>query len=90
MSHEIHNKMVERHRALGPHDRSHYANVSLVVHRLGSDQAQWALMVTRVGGGRLDDSRVGTGAFNVPPGVAGIELYVAVLEIALGQLRLKR
>jgi hypothetical protein len=89
MSHEIHNRLVQRHRQLRDSDASRYANVSLVVHRVGSDQACWALIVTRVGGGRLDETRVGTGAFNVPPGIAGKELYVHILEIALAQLRLK-
>lgn len=87
MSHEIHNALVERHRVLRNSDHSRYANVSLVVHRVGSDQACWALMVTRVAGGRLDDSRIGTGTFNVPPGIAGRELYVRCLEIALESLR---
>jgi hypothetical protein len=59
MTHEIHDEIGRRSRALPDRDGSRYQTVKLVVQRQGARTAAVSFVVVDVGKGRLQDTRLG-------------------------------
>jgi hypothetical protein len=58
MTHEIMNQLGLRRRSLPDRDGSRYQTLKIVVQRMGADSAIVSVVVTDVGGNRLQDTRL--------------------------------
>jgi hypothetical protein len=87
MSYEIRNAAAARRRQLHKSDASRYGEVRLVVQTMGPSQVICTLIVGRVGGGRMAETRLGF--CTLPRQDVGGRWYthIELLELALERLR---